>query len=139
MSRVFGAIPKIPVGSLFRNRQEVAEAGVHRPLQAGISGAEKEGAESVVLSGGYEDDQDHGDVVIYTGHGGNDPHTGQQIADQELTRGNLALARNQAEGLDWTPPSRRRTVIATTASTSSMTTGTNEVEPAFSSGDFDSA
>ena len=100
MSRVFGAIPNIPVGSLFRNRQEVAEAGVHRPRQAGISGAGKEGADSVVLSGGYEDDQDHGDVVIYTGHGGNDPNTGRQIADQELTRGNLALARNQTEGLE---------------------------------------
>jgi putative restriction endonuclease len=100
MSRVFGAIPKIPVGSLFRKRRDLAEAGVHRPLQAGISGAGKEGAESVVLSGGYEDDQDYGDVVIYTGHGGKDPHTRQQIADQELTRGNLALAPNQAEGVE---------------------------------------
>src|SRR5262249_52335495 len=28
-----------------------------------------------------------------------DPNTGKQIADQTLTRGNLALARNRAEGL----------------------------------------
>jgi putative restriction endonuclease len=52
-----------------------------------------------VVSGGYEDDEDYGDVIIYTGHGGNDPATRKQIADQELTRGNLALARNAEEGL----------------------------------------
>jgi len=29
---------------------------------AGISGSEREGADSIVLSGGYEDDQDFGDL-----------------------------------------------------------------------------
>jgi SAD/SRA domain-containing protein len=53
----------------------------------------------VVVSGGYEDDRDDGDTIIYTGHGGNDPSTGRQIADQTVTVGNLALARNRAEGL----------------------------------------
>jgi putative restriction endonuclease len=71
---------------------------VHRQNQAGISGTEKSGAESIVVSGGYEDDIDDGDIVVYTGHGGRDPNTGKQIADQELTRGNLALAKNVAEG-----------------------------------------
>jgi integrase len=40
---------------------------------AGISGGEREGADSIVVSGGYEDDEDYGDVIVYTGAGGNDP------------------------------------------------------------------
>jgi putative restriction endonuclease len=35
----------------------------------------------------------------HTGHGGRDPNTGKQIADQKLTRGNLALAKNVADGV----------------------------------------
>jgi putative restriction endonuclease len=59
--RLFGAIPGIPLGTAFADRRSLAQAGVHRPLQAGISGAGAEGADSVVVSGGYEDDQDYGD------------------------------------------------------------------------------
>jgi putative restriction endonuclease len=70
------------------------DAGLHRPLVAGISGSETDGADSIVLSGGYEDDEDSGDVIIYTGQGGNDARTGRQIADQELRRGNLALFKS---------------------------------------------
>lgn len=66
---------------------------------AGISWSAGRGAESIVLNGGYEDDVDYGDEVIYTGHGGNDRATGRQIANQELARGNLALARSCIEGL----------------------------------------
>ena len=36
--------------------QQVSEAGVHRPHVAGIAARENEGAFSIVLSGGYEDD-----------------------------------------------------------------------------------
>jgi hypothetical protein len=97
--RLFGDIQGIPVGTTFRDRKSLAEAGVHRPLQAGISGAGQEGADSVVVSGGYEDDQDRGDEIVYTGHGGNDPSSGNQIADQTLTRGNLALFTNRLRGL----------------------------------------
>ncbi len=66
---------------------------------AGISGGAAEGADSIVLSGGYEDDQDSGDIIVYTGRGGNDPVTGVQIADQTLTRQNLALVVSCAERL----------------------------------------
>jgi putative restriction endonuclease len=38
----------------------------------GIHGTAKEGADSIVVSGGYVDDRDMGDVIIYTGEGGND-------------------------------------------------------------------
>ncbi|MGO9353608.1 MAG: YDG/SRA domain-containing protein [Mycobacterium sp.] len=47
----------------------------------------------------YVDDQNYGDVIIYTGQGGRDPNTGRQIADQQLTRGNLGLARSHLDGL----------------------------------------
>jgi putative restriction endonuclease len=32
---------------------------------AGISGAEREGADSIVVSGGYEDDEDCGNTIIW--------------------------------------------------------------------------
>lgn len=97
--RVFGHIPGYPVGSWFESRSALSTAGVHRPLIAGISGTESEGADSIVLAGGYEDDEDWGDEIIYTGHGGRDRDTGKQVAHQKLSRGNLALAKNKLQGL----------------------------------------
>jgi putative restriction endonuclease len=97
--RIFGDISGIEEGARFNSRAELAEAGVHRPLRGGISGAAAEGAESIVVSGGYEDDEDLGDELIYTGHGGQNPETRIQIADQELTRQNLALAVSSDRGL----------------------------------------
>jgi putative restriction endonuclease len=51
------------------------------------------------VSGGHEDDEDHGDEIVYTGHGGKDQKAGKQVHDQKLTVGNLALARSHLEGL----------------------------------------
>ncbi|MBU2663385.1 HNH endonuclease [Actinoplanes bogorensis] len=95
--RTYGEITGFPIGSTFNNRRELHEAGVHRPTQAGISGG-KDGADSIVVSGGYEDDEDFGHVIIYTGQGGQDPDTREQIADQVLTHGNAGLARSSIEG-----------------------------------------
>ncbi|MEW1913637.1 YDG/SRA domain-containing protein [Kitasatospora sp. NPDC085895] len=95
----FGPVPGVPMGREFDTREDAAEAGVHRPLQAGICGTEEHGAESIVVSGGYEDDEDHGDVIIYTGQGGRDERTGQQVRDQELTRGNAALVTSMTAGI----------------------------------------
>lgn len=97
--RVFGAIPGVAAGSVYPSRLALAHAGVHKPTMAGISGSQHEGADSIVVSGGYVDDQDHGNVIIYTGDGGNDSGTKRQIADQELTGRNLALAKSADEGL----------------------------------------
>jgi putative restriction endonuclease len=97
--RIFGDIPGIPEGSEFDNRIMLSQYGVHKPLQAGISGSQTEGADSIVLSGGYEDDEDLGDEIIYTGHGGRSIETGLQVADQQLVRQNLALAINCQQGL----------------------------------------
>ncbi len=89
--RVFGSIPGTKPGDRFVNRAALNAAGVHRPTQAGISGSANEGADSIVVSGGYIDDRDYGNVIIYTGHGGNDPKTKRQIEDQKFERGNKAL------------------------------------------------
>jgi putative restriction endonuclease len=99
MPRVFGDIPGFPPGHEFPDRKALAAAGVHRPLQSGISGASGEGADSIVISGGYEDDEDFGDAIVYTGEGGRDPSSGRQIADQEFIRGNAALTKSCVEGL----------------------------------------
>ena len=90
-----------PPGTKFGNRDEAFKAGVHRHNQKGIVGSwTKGGANSIVVSGGYEDDLDLGDEIIYTGHGGNDPNTKLQIADQSRTApGNRALAYNAHTGL----------------------------------------
>lgn len=97
--RVFGHIEGINIGQVFKNRLELSFSKVHRPVQAGISGSQNEGADSIVVSGGYEDDEDYGDVIIYTGHGGKEDGSTKQVTDQELVRGNMALALNSKSGL----------------------------------------
>lgn len=97
--RIFGQIPGIVEGDGFANRMDLHLHKVHRPLQAGISGSGAEGADSIVLSGKYEDDEDFGEVIIYTGHGGRSSDSGQQVTDQVLAKGNLALALNCQRGL----------------------------------------
>ena len=97
--RRFGHIPGYPVGSCFASRRDLSRAGVHRARIAGISGSGREGADSVVLAGGYEDGEDYGQMIFYTGHGGRDPQTREQVRHQALTRGNLSLARNRLHGL----------------------------------------
>jgi putative restriction endonuclease len=86
-------------GGFFESRLDLARARVHRHTQAGITGTSNIGAESIVLNGGYEDDVDAGDVIIYTGYGGNDPKTKKQIGHQHLSGWNQALARSCADGL----------------------------------------
>jgi putative restriction endonuclease len=97
--RVFGHIHGTTVGQIFKDRAALAKAGIHKPGRAGISGGGKEGADSIVLSGGYEDDQDEGNVIIYTGAGGQKEGSKEQTFDQELITTNLALARSHLEGL----------------------------------------
>jgi putative restriction endonuclease len=95
----FGDVKGFPEGSTFKSRAELSKAGVHTPRRAGISGNAREGAFSIVLSGAYEDDEDFGDVIIYTGQGGRDDTTGEHISHQALVRQNLALAMNRLKNL----------------------------------------
>ena len=90
-TRHYGHIARVPVGASFPDRMTLAKAGVHRATQAGITGG-SDGTESIVLNAGYADDVDHGDEVIYTGHGGRNANTGRQESDQELEQGNKGLA-----------------------------------------------
>ena len=76
---VIGDIPGVAVGTEFADRRALREAGIHRPLQAGMCGSSATGAESIVLNGGYEDDEDSMEAIVYTGHGGNDPASGGQV------------------------------------------------------------
>ncbi|KAK7457293.1 hypothetical protein BaRGS_00039235 [Batillaria attramentaria] len=102
-----GEIPGVDVGTIWMTRLECCRDGVHRPTVAGIHGGE-EGAYSIALSGGYEDDIDLGDCFTYTGEGGRDLkgtrtnpknlRTAPQSKDQTLTRGNLALSKNVTTG-----------------------------------------
>ncbi|KAE9529076.1 hypothetical protein AGLY_012030 [Aphis glycines] len=94
----FGAIPGVEVGTTWLFRVQVSESGIHRPPVGGIHGRDNQGAFSIVLSGGYEDDIDNGEEFMYTGSGGRDlsgnKRTALQSCDQELTRNNRALALN---------------------------------------------
>ncbi|XP_020629479.1 E3 ubiquitin-protein ligase UHRF1-like isoform X1 [Orbicella faveolata] len=96
----FGPIPGVPVGSAWKFRVQVSEAGIHRPHVSGIHGRDGDGAYSIVLAGGYEDDLDYGDEFFYTGSGGRDlsgnKRTAEQSCDQTLTKMNRALAKNCA-------------------------------------------
>ena len=94
-----GDIPDIDAGNMFESRRDLYEKHVHRTLRGGIVGSEKHGAESIVLSGGYVDDADYGDVIIYTGQGGRDANTGRQIEDQDFVGGNKALVTSCNLGL----------------------------------------
>jgi putative restriction endonuclease len=88
-----------PVGSVFKSRMEVKAAGLHKHLQAGIDFDKDRIAEAIVVSGGYSEDQDFGDRIIYTGQGGQSAlGSGVQVSDQKIERGNLALVNAELTG-----------------------------------------
>jgi putative restriction endonuclease len=100
VKRIFGELEGFPLGSVWRTRKEVSKSGVHKPPMNGISGTAIEGADSIVVSGGYEDDEDFGNEIIYTGTGGYDVATGKQTSDQTLDNtNNAALVISQFQGL----------------------------------------
>ncbi len=72
----FGPIPAendplrnqgVLVGESWEDRLECRQWGAHMPHVAGIAGQSDYGSQSVALSGGYEDDEDHGEWFLYTG------------------------------------------------------------------------
>ncbi|KAI0662803.1 hypothetical protein C8Q70DRAFT_908776 [Cubamyces menziesii] len=69
--KTYGAIPGVPIGSWWETRQACSMDAVHAPWVAGISPG-PQGAYSVALSGGYEDDVDLGEAFTFTGSGGRD-------------------------------------------------------------------
>lgn len=104
--RIVGAIPGICIGDVFFYRMELVVVGLHGQPQAGIdylpasmSSNGEPIATSVIVSGGYEDDVDEGDVIIYSGHGGQDKHS-RQVFHQKLEGGNLAMERSMHYGVE---------------------------------------
>jgi len=97
---VFGEIPGNPVGTTYVNRTAAMRAGVHQISMPGIAGNRHVGCVSICVNGGYSDDDDRGDEIIYTGEGGNDTATKRQTADQKLSSsGNAALLYSVTTGL----------------------------------------
>ncbi|KAG6829205.1 hypothetical protein H0H92_005334 [Tricholoma furcatifolium] len=80
-------------------RAKLSEAGVHSRSYAGISGTVDLGAFSIVVSGGYVDDDDQGNFLRYTGTGGQpDSFSGHsaQVADQSFDhRDNRTLQKQK--------------------------------------------
>jgi putative restriction endonuclease len=91
---LFGHIPDVYIGQVFPDRRSLHNSNIHRGLMRGIA---PQGT-SIVLSGGYIDDVDRGDEIVYTGEGGRDENTGRQITHQTFTGGNFNLAHNYIEG-----------------------------------------
>ena len=97
MARVFGEFPITQPGAVLP-RSSLSEWAFTARLRPVSPVANARELTPTVVSGGYEDDEDYGDYLVYTGHGGNDPSTRKQVADQELAAGNLALATSSLHG-----------------------------------------
>lgn len=96
---MIGPVPGVAAGAWFEDRTALRASGIHRPPQAGICGTAAGGAESIVLAGGYVDDEDSGDEILYTGAGGNDRQTRRQTAHQTAGGPNAALVTSWQRGL----------------------------------------
>uniref|UniRef100_A0A383VGC2 RING-type E3 ubiquitin transferase n=1 Tax=Tetradesmus obliquus TaxID=3088 RepID=A0A383VGC2_TETOB len=94
----------VQVGDWWKDRLDCRQWGAHFPHVAGIAGQSNRGAQSVVLSGGYEDDHDEGEWFLYTGSGGRDLSGNKrtnktQSFDQEFENMNKALKLSCLRGL----------------------------------------
>lgn len=96
MSKViFGNPNNVKEGTIFFSRIDLIDAGLHRQRMKGIDGNATDGAAAIVLSGGYEDDYDLGNEILYTGEGGNDSTSGKQVAHQSWnSSGNAGLFKS---------------------------------------------
>ncbi|XP_045822617.1 E3 ubiquitin-protein ligase ORTHRUS 2-like [Trifolium pratense] len=91
------------VGDTWEDRMECRQWGAHFPHVAGIAGQSTHGAQSVALSGGYVDDEDHGEWFLYTGSGGRDLSGNKrtnknQSFDQQFENMNEALRLSCRKG-----------------------------------------
>jgi len=93
-----GEIPGAGDGTTYPNDTATVSIGIHCQHTAVMVGGAKNGTESIVLNGGYVDDLDYGDEIIYTGFGGRDS-SGCQVKDQEWIGANEGMRVNVAEGL----------------------------------------
>ncbi|KAG6501770.1 hypothetical protein ZIOFF_041654 [Zingiber officinale] len=91
---IIGSVPGVDVGDEFGYRVELTIVDLHRPFQGGVDAIKKagiSGATSIVAPGGYNNDMDSTNVLIYSGSGGNPAGPDKPREDQRLERRNLAL------------------------------------------------
>lgn len=96
MRKRIGDVPGVEIGDIFFFRFEMLLVGLHVQSMGGIDSLiDKIGAAavSIVSSGGYDDDVEDKDVLIYSGQGGMN-NKDKKAADQKLERGNLALEQS---------------------------------------------
>ncbi|KAJ0259860.1 Histone-lysine N-methyltransferase family member SUVH2 [Hirschfeldia incana] len=103
---VVGSIPGVEIGDMFLYRLELCVIGLHGQPQGGIdcltanrSSNGEPIATSIIVSGGYEDDEDTGEVLVYSGHGGQD-NLHRQCRHQRLENGNLGMERSMHYGIE---------------------------------------
>ncbi|KAK1400370.1 hypothetical protein POM88_010233 [Heracleum sosnowskyi] len=97
--QVLGAIPGVEVGDQFQDRAELVIVGVHAQFVASIDYMEKDGkkiATSILSPHFYSNDEELTDV-IYFREGGVQTMAKQNLNDQTLVRGNLALKNSMDE------------------------------------------
>jgi E3 ubiquitin-protein ligase UHRF1 len=87
----------VVVGDWWKDRLDCRQWGAHFPHVAGIAGQSNMGAQSVVLSGGYEDDRDEGEWFLYTGSGGRDL-SGNKRTNKARARAGSAHASGDGRG-----------------------------------------
>jgi [histone H3]-lysine9 N-dimethyltransferase len=94
--KTIGPVPGVEIEDIFFFRIEMCIVGLHAPAMAGIDYISAKHvrnndtlAVSIISSGGYENDDNDIDILVYTGQGGNSRH--KEKHDQKLERGNLAL------------------------------------------------
>lgn len=81
-----GKINGIEEGDHYPDRATLRAAGIHLAMVAGIDGNPREGASSIFLNGGYVEDLDLVEEIIYTGLGGNDLSSKRQKGDDKKKR-----------------------------------------------------
>ncbi|CAM6090054.1 unnamed protein product [Calypogeia fissa] len=107
---IYGDVPGVEAGDRFNYRVEMDLVGLHHQFRRGIDviPASKSTwcipgnpkpvsvAACIVVAGGYVDNRDEGDIIIYTGEGGNNHfHDKGPSKDQMLTFGNKALRHSR--------------------------------------------
>ncbi|OMO49449.1 hypothetical protein CCACVL1_30992 [Corchorus capsularis] len=104
MKKRVGAVPGVEIGDIFFFRMELCLVGLHSQSMGGIDYLSARGdaeadpvALGIVSSGGYDDDAEDPDVLIYSGQGGAG-NKDKEASDQKLERGNLALERSLHRG-----------------------------------------
>uniref|UniRef100_A0ACD5TA21 Uncharacterized protein n=2 Tax=Avena sativa TaxID=4498 RepID=A0ACD5TA21_AVESA len=100
VGKKIGTAPGVQIGDIFYFRMELCVIGLHAATMSGIDymsakfgNDEDSVAICIVAAGGYENEDDDTDTLVYSGSGGNSRNT-EEMHDQKLERGNLALERS---------------------------------------------